>query len=109
VSEPQQVEIEVADDTPIANAGPDVSFRKSLYWWKQNVTLDGSASYDNFGKIVSWTWTGPGLDGSPRSVPTVTLGFRPRVYPSTYTFGLTVTNEFGLTSLIDYVSVTITR
>jgi hypothetical protein len=108
-SDAQTIEVEVADDHPIANAGPDQTIRRSYYWWKQNVTLDGSASYDNFGKVVGWTWTGPGLPGTESATPKITLGFRPKVYPSTYTFGLSVRNDSGLVSAVDYVSVTITR
>ena len=52
-----KVIVYVNPDPPIANAGEDVTISLG-----QSVTLDGSFSYDEVGKVVAWKWTD--MDGN---------------------------------------------
>lgn len=89
---------------PVANAGPD----KTVYE-KAAATLDGSASSDLDGQIVSYAWSqaaGPGvaLTGANTAIASFTA---PQVSAQTIlTFGLTVTDDKG-ESNTDTVNVTV--
>jgi formylglycine-generating enzyme required for sulfatase activity len=86
---------------PIANAGPDQTVADSDDNGTEQITLDGSASSDSDGTIVSWGWT----DSLGASIPdgettTVALSV------GTHTITLTVTDNDVLTGA-DTVTVTV--
>ncbi len=88
------VVITVVDNyAPVANAGADITAVVGA-----DVVLDGSASSDANGGIVSYEWSN-GLSGSM-----VTTSFDA---PGTYTLTLTVTDDQGATAT-DTVVVTVT-
>ena len=90
------VDIAVSNDTaPVANAGPDQTVPEGT----SPVTLDGSASSDAVGSIVSYAWTQTGgtvvvLSGADTTMPTF---MAPLVTAAgeTLTFELTVTDDSG--------------
>nr|WP_308463752.1 PKD domain-containing protein [Chitinophaga nivalis] len=87
---------------PIANAGNDVTVELPV----SSVTLDGTASYDPDGTIVSYAWTkvsGPGkvtINNAFTATATVS-----GLVSGTYTFQLQVTDNKGATA---QASVTVT-
>ena len=93
---------------PVANAGPDQTVTVPPVPAQETkagavsptaaVTLDGSASYDSDGTIVSYTWTGP-VDPEDTATPTVLL------VSGDYTFSLVVTDDKGAVSVADTVEV----
>ncbi len=86
------VAIEVTNDKPVAVAGPDQIVPGKA------VDLDGSASNDPNGNIVSWTWTLEHLDNS--SYDRTATGEMPTVAnleKGNYIVTLTVTDSYGST------------
>ncbi|TSC71465.1 MAG: serine protease [Parcubacteria group bacterium Gr01-1014_70] len=81
------------NDPPVANAGPDVSVTDTDGNGLETVTLDGSASYDSDGSIVSYEW---------RTVSGTLLGTEALLTQSfslgSSTITLTVTDNEGLSS-----------
>lgn len=106
--------LEYPNDPPVADAGSDITQKvlspPSLF----GVGLDGSASYDLTGSIVSWEWeiiAKPTLSDATilqnTSTPTATLSGTTEAYNiGEYTLRLTVTDEFGSTDT-DTMTVTI--
>jgi PKD repeat protein len=76
---------------PLANAGPDQNVTDSDRNGSEQVTLDGSASSDPDGSIVSFVWREGGAQIATGVKPTVTLS------TGTHTITLTVTDNGGLT------------
>jgi outer membrane autotransporter protein len=94
-----------ADDTvlaPRANAGPDQNLADSDQQPGENVTLDGSASLDPDGTIVSYQW----LNASNQQIAT---GATPtvRLADGDHTITLLVTDDDGTTD-VDTVVVRVT-
>jgi len=83
---------------PIANAGPNQTVTDKDKDGSEQVTLDGSASSDPDGTIVSFLWTEDDRQIATVVKPTVTLS------AGTHTITLTVTDNGGL---IDTDTVTI--
>lgn len=85
-------------DAPIADAGDDQTVTDTDNDGFEEVTLDGSGSYDSDGTIVSWVWTdnlgNPILDGE---IVTVSLSV------GIHTITLTVTDNDGLTDTDDVI------
>lgn len=94
------VTLTVLNAPPVADAGPDQTIVTSRS--RKRVTLDGSASSDADGTIVSYVWR---LDGS---VLGSGVSIRPRLRRGTNTVVLTVTDDDGASSS-DEVVVIITR
>jgi hypothetical protein len=93
-----------ANQPPVANAGPD----QSLILPNNSSTLDGSASHDPDGNIVSYTWqqvSGPNTAtlASPNAAKTTVSG----LVAGTYRFDLTVRDNAGATAQ-DEVIISIT-
>lgn len=90
-------EIVEANDPPVADAGPD----QRAYEYT-DVVLDGSASYDPDGAIVSWQWAQTGGDAVTLSDATVPRpSFEAPAHDPAHpdlTFRLTVTDDVGLQS-----------
>jgi len=85
---------DVADTQPFSNSGDDQRVKPG-----QNVSLDGTGSYDPNGATLSYLWTqlsGPivSLSNLQSATPTFTA---PSV-PTTLIFELSVTNEVGVSS-----------
>lgn len=87
----------VGNQAPIANAGSDVTVLVN-----ESVTLNGSASSDADGSIVSYAWDGQGVSG-PLSGVQQTVSF---ATTGTYSITLTVTDNEGATST-DTVVITV--
>lgn len=105
-SAPATTAVTIVNRLPIANAGPDRSVRRET-----TTTLDGRASTDADGTIVSYRWqqiAGPSV--RLRNASTAVASFRaPEVKQTTIlTFRLTVTDNDGGTAT-DEVSITVTR
>ncbi len=76
---------------PVANAGGDISVGEGV-----SLLLDGSASYDVGGTIVSYTWDIPGSpSGVYNGVSSVVSGLTTGMYNGT----LTVTDDEGATDV----------
>ncbi len=85
-----------ANKPPVADAGDDQNVTEG-----SSVTLDGSASYDIDGTIVSYKW----MEGS--TVLSTDVSFNKTDYPvGTHTITLTVSDDDGATGT-DSVSVTV--
>ena len=79
------------NEQPVADAGSDATYYVADDGGSVQVALNGSASYDNDGNVVSYNWTGV-PDPSNVQGPTLTLG------RGVYTFCLVVTDDDGATS-----------
>jgi hypothetical protein len=82
--------ITVINEAPVANAGPDQTI--GIKGRTTPVTLDGSASSDPEGGIMSYAWT---LNGQIVGTDAV---FQLEVSSGTHSFTLTVTDDHGATS-----------
>jgi len=80
------------NQAPLANAGLDQTVIDSDGNGSEEVTLDGSASSDPDGTIVSFVWTEGGSQIATGVNPTVTFSV------GTYNITLTVTDNGGLTA-----------
>ncbi len=88
---------------PIANAGPDQTITAPA----SSVILNGSASYDPDGTIVSYSWVlVSGLGSVIISNSNQVIAGISGLTPGSYTFQLTVTDNSGATSN-DSVTVTV--
>ena len=85
---------------PTANAGPDQNVTLALGENRVSVTLDASSSSDADGTIAGYTWTGT-PDPADAVGPNVTLE------AGVHEFTLVVTDDGGLESASDVVSVTV--
>jgi PKD repeat protein len=98
-----------ANEPPVANAGPDQNGVRSL----QTVTLNGSGSADPFGLDITYQWTQvsgvPVTLSNPNAVnPTFVMPPKPDfIYPHSVVFELVVTDELGLASAPDTVSINV--
>lgn len=95
----------VLNRPPVANAGNAQAITLPV----DSVLLDGSASYDPDGKIVSYQWTKKSGTGGftivhPDSVKTIVTGLD----TGNYVFMLTVTDDSGATASAD-VSITVNK
>jgi hypothetical protein len=91
------------NQAPIANAGTDITVQLPI----ASITLDGSASYDSDGRIISYKWvkvSGPTTFTllTPLAATTVFSNLA----PGTYVFQLTVTDDKGATGT-DTVTITV--
>lgn len=96
----------LANQTPVANAGPDQAVGSAAL-----VTLDGSASSDADGTIASYLWSqisGPAVTLSSTTVAQPTFTAPSALTGSTLVFGLTVTDNQSATSTQDTVTITVT-
>lgn len=89
------------NNTPVADAGPDQTVVDSDANGIEDVTLDGSGSYDPDGSITSYDWYEGATWISSGSTPTLTLGL------GDYTFTLEVTDDDGATAS-DMVQISVT-
>ena len=85
---------------PTADAGPDQTVADSDDAGGESVALDGSASTDSDGSIVSYSWTENGVEIATDVSATVHLG------DGTHTITLTVTDDLGATGS-DEVLITV--
>ncbi|WP_326992321.1 PKD domain-containing protein [Chitinophaga sp. 212800010-3] len=91
-----------ANKPPVANAGSNIRIQLPV----NTATLDGSASTDPDGQIVSWSWTklsgpaGGDISTASQSITTVI-----NLVAGTYTYQLTVTDNAGASNS---ASVTVT-
>jgi parallel beta-helix repeat protein len=85
---------------PTADAGADQEAYDNDQTDDEDVTLDGTASFDSDGEIVSYVWTEGATQIATGANPTVTLS------EGTHTLTLTVTDNGGLTAS-DTVTVTV--
>ena len=102
-SEPDTVFIKVLgppNQPPIADAGPDREISLLAGQTSINIQLDGSASRDPDGTIVSYNWTGS-PDPADVMSPEVSLSV------GSYTFTLVVTDDKGATSSPSSVRITV--
>lgn len=91
---------------PIADAGPDLAVLSAT-----TVTLDGTASLDPDGAIVSYEWTqlsGTAVTLSGATTVTATFTAPSVKQPETLSFELTVTDDSGMHST-DQVTVTVSK
>jgi len=88
------------NNPPVANAGPDQTLTLSAGQSSMAVTLDGSASSDADGNVVSYVWTG-NPDPADTVRPSVTLS------AGTYNFSLVVTDDAGASSSPDSVQIVV--
>ena len=101
------VSVDVPDQAPIANAGPDAAAFKN-----EGVTLDGTASTDSDGDPLNFTWvqlTGPGvvLTDPTTATPSFTAPTGAGA-SGVYVFELTVFDPFNGSS-VDTVAVNVTN
>jgi outer membrane autotransporter protein len=101
IGEDQLTIVILADATaPIANAGVDQTLEDTDGDGSASVTLDGSASTDPDGSIVSYLWLEGGSEIATGATPTVLLTV------GVHTLTLTVTDDAGLTHQ-DQVTITV--
>ena len=90
---------------PVADAGPDQTVTDTDGDRSEQVTLDGSASTDPDGTIVSWVWSddlGDTIPNGENVTATLRIG--------THTITLTVTDDGGLSSNPpDTVTITVKK
>lgn len=97
------MEINPVDQYPMADAGTDRQIRIGI-----SVELNGDASYDPEGEIVTWRWrctshpNVPGLVNDDQMV----ASFTPPD-PGTFVFSLTVQDEVGQWSAPDNITITV--
>ncbi len=103
-SAPDAVVITIANQAPVAHAGADQIVRNRTL-----VTLDGSLSSDPDGDLpLTYLWVQIGGPAVTLSNPTVvTPTFTAPAVQGTLTFALIVTDNLGLASVVDEVTVTI--
>jgi len=89
-----------ANLAPVANAGPDQGVTDNDGGGDEMVTLDGSASTDSDGTIVSWVWEESASQIATGETPAA-MAFT--VAGSPHTVTLTVTDNAGLTSTDDVI------
>jgi hypothetical protein len=92
--------IDVDNQAPIANAGPDQTVVDTDGSGSEQVTLDGSGSSDADGTIASYVWTEGGTSVGTGVAPVVTLAV------GTHDITLTVTDNRGATDT-DGVTITV--
>jgi hypothetical protein len=92
--------IDVDNQAPIANAGPDQTVVDTDGSGSEQVTLDGSGSSDADGTIASYVWTEGGTSVGTGVAPVVTLAV------GTHDITLTVTDNGGATDT-DGVTITV--
>ncbi|MFW6146343.1 MAG: PKD domain-containing protein [Planctomycetota bacterium] len=90
----------VQNQPPVADAGTDQNVTDSDDNGSEDVTLDGSASYDTDGTIVSYVWEENAAQIATGATPVVTLSV------ATHTIDLTVTDDDTATDT-DSVVVTV--
>jgi len=90
----------ILNAVPIANAGVDITVTDTDRGGTEAVQLDGRASVDPDGTIVSYSWSEGGTVKATGSFPKVTLGI------GVHTFTLTVTDDDGATDT-DTVTMTV--
>jgi parallel beta-helix repeat protein len=83
--------VSASNQPPLANAGEDQTVVDSDRNGSEQVTLDGSGSFDPDGTIVSFIWTEGGLEIANGRKPIVILS------TGTHSITLTVTDNGGLT------------
>ncbi|RLG23282.1 hypothetical protein DRN85_09660, partial [Methanosarcinales archaeon] len=83
---------EPPDQAPIAEAGSNQTVTDADSNGSEQVTLNGSASYDSDGTIVSWVWTDDLGDTIPDGEITTAI-----LSVGTHTITLTVTDDDGST------------
>ena len=92
-----------ANQAPTANAGSDISITLPT----SNATLNGGASYDADGSIVSYSWSKiSGPSSYTLGTPNANTSALSNLTQGTYVFRLTVTDNSGATGSDD-VSVTV--
>jgi len=100
VSAIEVIPVPPSGSAPIANAGPDQTVADTNGINGEPVQLNGSASTDSDGTIVSYVWKENGVTIATGVTPTVTLSNGP------HTITLTVTDNDGLTHT-DTVLITV--
>jgi hypothetical protein len=91
------------NQAPIANAGSDITVQLPT----AGITLDGSASYDADGKIISYKWVKvSGPTTFTLLTPLATTTVLSNMVAGTYVFKLTVTDDKGATGT-DTVTITV--
>jgi hypothetical protein len=91
------------NQAPLANAGADITVQLP----SAGITLDGSASYDSDGSIVSYKWTKiSGPSTFTLATPTAATTVLSNMVVGVYIFRLTVTDDKGATGT-DTVTVTV--
>jgi hypothetical protein len=91
------VEAFVGNQPPTADAGLDQTVTDADNSGDEDVTLDGSASADADGTIVSWSWAEGGVEIANGETPVANFAV------GTYTVTLTVTDDEGATGTDDVV------
>ena len=95
------ITVAAGNQSPVANAGPDQNLTDVDLSGDEAVTLDGTASTDPDGTVVSWDWTAPGVTIPSGATPTATFPV------GVHTVTLTVTDDDGGTDTDDVV-ITVT-
>ena len=110
-SAPASVTVQVVNQAPFANAGPDQTVKGRTL-----VRLDGSASFDNDGFIAGYSWrlfsTSAGtvtLSGANSVNPTFTAPGVQGNGTDSYIFELVVTDNDGKQSFSDLVQINVTK
>ena len=80
------------NQSPLANAGPDLTLFDNNSDGLESALLDGSQSSDPDGNIVSWVWSEEGVTLASGQNPTVILAL------GIHTVDLTVTDNAGATA-----------
>ena len=88
-----------ANESPVANAGADQTVTDTDNSGSEEVTLNGSASADNDGTIVSYIWTENGTQVASGANPTVGIAV------GSHTITLTVTDDDGATNSDEVVVI----
>jgi len=88
--EPFENYAETGNQSPIADAGPDQTVTDTDGDGQEQVTLDGSGSYDPDGTIVCWAWTENGNTIMMLETPTVVT-----LVTGEHTITLEVTDDLG--------------
>ncbi len=95
-----RIVVEALAKAPLADAGPDIAVADSNGDGWETVQLDGTASSDPDGRIVSCTWSQGGVEVAEGATPVVTLPV------GVHELKLTVTDNDGFQAW-DLVSVTV--